>query len=138
MKFETSSETYAGTRENMLFINRTVDSDLKKFFLSKNYGKDVEVWGFLPIIMPQSVYDNGFFNEIKKYKAKKKDVEFRLHIDFDKFVKASNQEALEMVMLKLIESIDIAQREFTKIKDFDFERFKSELTEFVKEKGWIN
>ena len=138
MKFETSSETYAGTDENITHYFKTAMPILVDFFLSKNYGKDVEVWGFLPIIMPQSVYDNGFFHEIKKYKPKQKDVEFRLHIDFDKFVKATNKEALEMVMLKLIESIDIAQREFTKIKDFDFERFKSELTEFVKEKGWIN
>jgi len=138
MELWLTSEAYAGTRENMLFVNRTIDADLKEFFLSKNYGEDVEIWGYISVIMPQSVYDNGFFHEIKKYRPKTKEVELRLHIDFDKFVKASNQEALEMVMLKLIESIDIAQREFTKIKDFDFERFKSELAEFVKEKGWIN
>lgn len=137
MKFLISSEVYKEVGEKVRRVfHLSMEKLIKENFLNKSYGGGIETWGYIPIVMPADLLPQQFFQEIKKYRKNKKEVEFRLKIDYDKFLTAGEREVSKMIAESMLRSVDIAEAEFG-IKDFDFASFRNDLKSYFKEKGWI-
>lgn len=136
MKFYISAEVYKTVDRQLLSAQNPIEQKMKSSFKDKNYGKGVEYWGYISIVNPPKFYDAGFLIEIKKYSKKKKEVEFRLRIDYDRMLKADEKEAFRLVCNSILRSVDIAENEL-KINDFDFQSFRTDLQTLFRKEGWI-
>lgn len=136
MKFFATSETYKTVSEKIRMARNIIEGKIKLFVKNKNYGESIIDWGYITICDVPEIYEAGFFKEIKKYSNKKKEVEFRLRIDYDKMLKANEKETFRLICESILRSIDIAESEL-KIKDFDFSSFRNDLTHLFRKENWI-
>lgn len=136
MKFFATSEAYKTVSSKLMTAQNVIEKKIISLINEKNYGNDVTFWGYISISNPSKLYDAGFFKEIKKYSKKKKEVECRLRIDYDKMIKADEKEALRLVCESILRSVDIAEKEL-KIKNFDFTVFRDDLLTLFRREHWI-
>jgi predicted transcriptional regulator len=135
MKIFITGEVHASIIEkfrNALLKIREVINKIN----NKSYGGGIKNWGYISIINPESFYQEGFLNERKHYAKKKKDLDMRLKIDYQKVLNASEIEMFNLISNSILSSVDIAEHEL-KISDFNFNAFRTDLTNLFKVEGWI-
>ncbi|HBW36736.1 Imm44 family immunity protein [Desulfosporosinus sp. BICA1-9] len=107
-------------------IRKDIEENLK--VLKDNYyGSEVTIIGIIPIIVKLTLELEaaGFFKERQQFNAKKKEADFRLRIDLDKFVNSSSQIRKMMVVKNIIESIRLLKRKAK--KDFHGEKLENDI-----------
>jgi hypothetical protein len=120
-----------GDVPDFAFINarKTIESVLNKCAEEKNYGEGLKEWAFIAIIL-KSGFDE-YYPEIKKYRPKKKEVEFRLKISFEEFLKGDSKIQLKLFAESVLRSLDLMRE--MKIKDFDLEKFTKDVTQCLSQ-----
>ena len=108
-----------------------------KVLETNDYGTEVESIGIIPIIVNLSpdLEDAGFFKERKLFSKKKKDADYRLRIDYAKFVNADREIKKLLILKNVITCIRLLSEKAT--KDFDAKRLENDifmLFEVAKEK----
>lgn len=137
MEIWTSAETYKNVTHEKILILKDIEKKLNSYISNKNYGKGINLWYYLVISLPDGLLAPEFFQEIKKYRKIKKEVEFRLKIDNKQLVESDDAGTRKLICKSILRSIDIAKKEF-KIKDFDFDFFESDIQKCFKNEKWIN
>ncbi|MFH1932546.1 MAG: Imm44 family immunity protein [Pseudomonadota bacterium] len=102
-----------------------IEAVLNQYVEGENYGEGLKEWGFIAIIL-KSGFDE-YYPEIKRYRKKKREVEFRLKINYKKFLKGNAETHLKLMAESVLRSFDL-MREMN-IKDFDLERLTSDVTQ---------
>ena len=106
---------------------------LKTFFKNKSYGKGIEAL-YIGIIAVHPKFD--FFSIIrKKYTKSKKQLQYNIKLDYEKFKNSNKQEILEMLINDILNSLTIIDE--LKIKDFDLAAFKHDLNKFFSNKAYL-
>ena len=137
MKFWSSGETYGDEIDYMFHKTRLKqDIELNEYLKDKTYGEELDKWNIIYIIIPKFMLDQGFFKEIKKFRKKDADVEFRLQIDYEKYKKANEKQAMKLLYETLLKSIEIAKEEFD-IFDFNLDDFKADIQKAGQLNGWL-
>lgn len=126
MRLWLSSEVDAEVDEKDRIVSNRISSFVNPNLVDKNYGSGVVVWGHINIIMKKGVLPDNFFQEIKKYHLRNKQIEFRLKIDHQKFLVADDKTAAQLICQSILRSVEIARKEF-KIPDFDLDSFEVDL-----------
>jgi hypothetical protein len=132
-------------------IIHSLSGDLNFFFKNKDYGNDVK--SYTIGVHCQNV-PPGFekFSKLPKpsYTKRKKIInpdgipftledsfEHSIKLDFETFKNASEIEAKKYLAQEIINSLDVIETMKSKIKDFDFLTFKTDLENYFKEKNLI-
>jgi hypothetical protein len=123
MNIFLSGETDKEVSEDFNEIRKEIESKLMNL-RDKNYGSELQSIGIIPIIvnLPQEYEEAGFFKERKLFKRKEKDADYRLRINFEKFV-SGDTNARRLLLTKNI--IDSIRSLGTKAKK-DFDSFSLE------------
>ena len=118
MEIFLSGETDIEVHGAFSDVRKEIESKLINL-KDKNYGSELQSIGIIPIIVNlSSEYEEaGFFEERMLFKRKQKDADYRLRIDFEKFV-SSDYNTRRLLLVKNI--IDSIRSLGTKAKkDFD-------------------
>jgi hypothetical protein len=97
-----------------------IGKQVKNLLLENDYGDAVKEVAIIPTIFSEGTYKVLAYKERKIYSPKKKEAEFRLKIDFEKFVRGNDAEKKKMILDNFIESITILSEKVR--KDFDGKR----------------
>jgi len=136
MNFFITSEAFETVGQKMRDVYIQINPKINALIKEKNYGLGVSEWGHICISCPPEVYESGFFKEIKKYSKKVTDVELRLRIDYEEMLKADKKSVFSLICASILRGVDIAEHEL-KVKNFEFESFRNDLTNLFKEEGWL-
>jgi hypothetical protein len=132
--------------DNKADIIQCLSDDLKKYFENKWYGSDIKSY-FIGVVCVSPQFDQFFKEKKPKYTKGKKVIapdgipftlednfEYSIKIDFEFFKNAGEEEAKKILAKELLASLTIVEQVKTKIKNFDLEAFKSDLTDYFQER----
>jgi len=120
---------------------------LKSFFVRKGYGIDIEHF-FIGVICikDRPGYEDWFKVRKPRYKAIQKTKQFDgqikeshgvysydIKLDFEQFVTSSDAASQQLLISEILKSLTHLDNLPKKIKDFDKEQFKHDLSSFLKE-----
>jgi hypothetical protein len=96
-----------------------------KILNDKNYGTALVDIGIIPIIMSQELLDAGFFKERRLLKRKEKSADYRLKIDYEKFMNGDDETRRLLIIQNIIDSIRDLGRKLK--KDFDAQSLENDI-----------
>ncbi len=111
---------------------KEVESLLNDALDLSNYGSSLQSIDFIPIALKPS---NKVHEEERHYSLRKKKLSLHLKMDFEKVTHASPEGFLPLIAQFFLEAIDEAPRH--QIKNFDWPRFKKDVTELFEAEGWL-
>ncbi|AWM13819.1 hypothetical protein DI487_08045 [Flavobacterium sediminis] len=147
MKIGTSVNTSIGV-EDKTYIIHDLFRELSFFLNNKTYGKDLNEI-ILGIICVSSEFEKFYPNKKPKYTDFKEYVTdgikvvedklftYTLKYDYEDLKELSEQENKELLANKILESLDNLDQLPKKIKDFDKEKFKTDLKQFFIDKELV-
>lgn len=148
MKFNISLRVDNNANNKIILINEFIDS-LEKYFATKGYGSDVE---YILIGLTCVYVNEGFEHLYKVYPLKyvdfkilknkftgesielKKQIHYSVKLnndEYEEFVNGSDEESKKILYKLLFDSLSNFDALPKKIKDFDKERFKTDLESFL-------
>lgn len=154
MEFAITKELDIKSYEKSTLIQEVSD-DLGSYLKNRNYGDDIEVFliGFVGVKTKPGYED--WYKERKPryvdYKQSKnrltglvmetiKEYSYDIKFDnelYDKFVNSSDEDSKKLLVEKILESFEHLDKLPKKVKDFDKEKFKTDVEEFFREQGLV-
>lgn len=123
-----------------------LSDEMKSHFNDKNYGNDIKSYT-IGVICVSPQFDFFYKEKKPKYTKGKKVIspdgilftlednfEYNIKLDFEEFQNSSEEERKKIIAREILSSIDIINT-IKKIKDFDTEKFKSDLEVYFKQEG---
>lgn len=102
MKLWMSAETQSNVADDLRVLRNEIVDKINQEIINKDY--DIGVSGWDVIIILQS---DGGLGERTKYNKKKREMDFRLRLNFDEYAKAERSERLRMIFFLIEKSLDI-------------------------------
>ena len=135
------------TQEQNFWIN-DLSTELKSYFENRNYGEDLkELYFGLITVKPE--FDQFFKKKRPRYRPGKRKsyvdgieinsnncVEIDCKIEFDKVSHLEKKELIEKVCEEILIESDCLTR-LSKLKNFDFKTYKSDLETYLLDKKYI-
>lgn len=116
--------------KSKLSVLDSLDQKAKVFFKKKEYGTGIQSLVITFTCVAPSF--DFFFKPLKKYLKTKKLLEYGIKFNYDNFTNATEKETKEMIAKEVLNSLSII-KEF-KIKDFDLDKFRSDIVLFFNQK----
>ena len=146
MDFGITRETSLEGHKHKLIAELT--DELKLFFSDKEYGEGIKYYT-IGLICVKPEFE--FFYKIRKQRYRKTEIikldektitltntfGYDIKMDYATYINASDKEGLQLFASKIMESLSYLEKLPKHVKDFDKERFKSDLEGFFKEKGLV-
>jgi len=102
-----------------------IESELNKALKDKNYGSAIENIGIIPVIITQELLNAGFFKERRLFKRKEKSADYRLRINYEKFMSGNDVTRRLLIIKNIIVSIRDLGRKAK--KDFDAQSLENDI-----------
>lgn len=147
MKLALAQYTSVEIVNQSSFITPFSDN-LKTHFKDKHYGNDlIEIVigvicvspGFEPFFKPkrpQYIKDKKTFKTDGFSYDVEKSLGYDIKLDFEKLKNGTELERMQQLAFEIISSLSIFDKMKTKIKDFNFEKFKVDLEAYFKDAGF--
>ena len=129
MKLWVSAETQADVGKKLTLARGKIKNKINEKIENVSYDIPLDGWDVIIILR-----DDSRMKDIIKYSKKKKDMDFRICIDYPSFVKASSLEAERLHFKALQRSLEILKEKF--IKERDIHKLISDVYKVGKENNW--
>ncbi|MCG8612680.1 MAG: Imm44 family immunity protein [Pseudomonadales bacterium] len=103
MKLWIGSEYEEDIGDQLREARNFVEEDINKTIEDKTYEIELDDWDCIAIIMN----DDPFHDEVIKYSKKKRDMDFRLKINFDEFRSADSLGRQKLIYQMLLRSLNL-------------------------------
>ena len=130
MKIWISAETQAEVGEKLRLARVKIKNAVNQKIESKNY--EIPLDGCDLIIV---LREDNKMNEVIKYSSKKREMDFRLKIDYSKFLEANEIEAEKLHFEALLRSLNILKEKW--IKESGLDELILDVKEIGKENNWL-
>ena len=130
---------------------------LEEHFLTLNYGPDVEeIVIAYTIIKTKPGYEEWYKPKRPKYteyggwitfgpggpkdRERRKEfwIDYRIDGDlYDAFIEADEEQAICILACEILNSLELLDKLPKRLKQFDKERFKSDVSDYFQQQGWI-
>ena len=101
-----SGEVMQEVAEPYRDARKEVEGRLNKCLEARNFGDSVETVSFVAILRPDG---DTKYPEVRKYHRRTRDVELRISIDFDRFLKAGREDQAGMVAEAFLRGVSALQ-----------------------------
>jgi len=125
IKFWMSGEIQSEVGDCYRQAQNTIEAVLNQCVGVRNYGEGLKEWAYIAIILKPDI--DKYYPEVKRYRKKKREVEFRLKINYKKFLKGNAETHLRLVAESVLRSFSL-MREMN-IKKFDLERLTKDVNQ---------
>ncbi len=124
MEIWIGGEIESSIEEKFRLARCELESNLSEFLKSKRYELELDSFDCIAIIR-----NDAEFNEIHKYSAKKREMDFRLTIDYESFLLASHEQCKFHIFQMLLRAIDILASN-NQVNTNEIQCVKSDFVEF--------
>jgi hypothetical protein len=129
----TSGEVQVDVADSFRLARKEVDTLVNETVKGVDYGDGLEEWALIFIIRAE---DHSDYDEVKKYRKKTREFEFRLKIPHGAFkiADATGQRRL------IAESVrrSIAEMDKLRASNVDIERLRKDVVAALVAKGWLD
>lgn len=132
MQVWTAAEAMLDIAEPFRSARKVVEKVLNTSLGSEDYGTGVMKWALIYIIMDE---DDPNYPEVRRYRKRTHEVEFRLKVDHQAFKEGDVFAQRKLLAAAVLRSIDLSGQ--LKITDFDAERFKADVVQALKKNNWV-
>ena len=129
MKLWISSETQSDVFDDFRKASLKVEDCINEVIVDKTYGLALDGWDCIAILR-----NDDDFEELVQYSPKKKEMDFRLRIDYESFKSGNDLEREQLVFGMLIRSLKLLN-----VKGLDgdgMESLESDVKSVGAAKGW--
>lgn len=133
MKIWTSSETSSGLGKGPGSILLDIENSFNSELSDKNYGSGIIEFTYIAIILGKEF---DIYDEIKKFHKKKKELEFRLKVNYSDFRNASEEEKYNLLFLSILLAIDESKK--FNISSYDQASLRSDFVELGVRYKWTS
>jgi len=147
MDFSLTQESNLEGDKNIQFIE--LSNNLKDYFSNKNYGTELNLF-LIGVICVKPEFESFFKVRKPRYKAvdriKLLDGNvteltgvygYDIKLNFEEFVSATETESKKILAQEILNSLSNLDKLPKKVKDFDKERFKSDMEQFFKSENLL-
>ena len=96
------------------------------------YGSGIKSFSFMPIAARPT---NIIHEEVIKYSSDKKEMYVALKLDYEAVSSSNELTFLQLLANLFLRAIDEAPQQI--VQDFDWPRFRRDVTELFEEEGWL-
>lgn len=107
--------------------------EISRYMRDKEYSKLVDTIGIVPIVAPKELIEVGKWKEERKCDLKFKLVFVSKQISFDEYINADIRRKKELMIKNILDSV----KSIHKKSKLDFERFKTDLMEFINKNNLL-
>ncbi len=125
MKFWMSGEVQSDVGDVHRESRKIIETAVNKGISEKSYGSGLKLWAYLAVILDSKT--DPYYPEVKKYSKRKKEVEFRLKIDHQKFLKGGPETHLRLLSESVLRSLELMRE--MRIKDLDLDKLTADVTQ---------
>lgn len=100
-----------------------------KVLIDRSYGSEVTNIGIIPVIVRPSAIAAGFWKERRLFQRKQNSADYRLRIDFIKFLNSDNKTRRLLIIKNIIDSIRDLGRKAK--KDFDAKSLEKDILDIL-------
>ena len=141
------------SKNKAFFVDDFSDRYLKEQFLSINYGQDVEeITIAIALIGHEDLYkprrpkytEYGGWITFGPGGPKDREIKKQFFIDvrfdgdlYDAFIEADEKQAKGILAREILHSLELLDKLPKRLKQFDKERFKSDVSDYFQRQGWI-
>lgn len=97
-----------------------------------DYGTSITSFNFIPMALRP---ENRIHEDEIRYSSRKKEINIHLKLDYQQVINAGVEGFLPLVGQLLLRGIDEAAQK--RIKDFDWARFRQDVTDLLAGHGWL-
>lgn len=116
-------------------IHRSTVRPLEEFLAKEDYGPGLRSLGVIPMIFRPDI---KLYNERTLYRAKKGEADYRLKIDYDKYVHTDEVGKRSLIIKNLLQAIRMIAVKAKKNKvEFDAERLEKDIRKFLDYKDEV-
>jgi hypothetical protein len=119
-----------GIFDKFLSSANNVEAIMKNYLVDKSYELGFTSLDIIPIIR-----DDDVLTERKLYSHKKKDMDFRLKIDYNLFKKSSTLECESLIFKLFLRAIDILKTK--KLNNDELDRLKIDIENIGRLNNWL-
>ncbi len=130
MKLWVGGEISAEVADSFRLARGTVEKAINEVIGNKSYDVDLNAWDCIAILR-----DDDAFKEIVKYSPKKKEVEFRLKISFERFRTASGIQREALIFEMLVRSLDVMKEKGVKVQGLEV--LIEDVITLGSTRGWL-
>lgn len=130
MKLWIGGEVCAEVADSFRYARIIVEKAVNEAISEKNYAVNFNSWDCIAILR-----DDKAFKEITKYSLKKKEMDFRLQIDFDKFRSVSDVRREALIFEMLLRSLALLKEKKGIGEEID--RLAADVKIVAIEHGWL-
>ena len=149
MDFGIAQEISIGINNHKQGLIQGLINELELFFSNKDYGEGIKHYTICLICVKPEF---ELFHKVRKQRYRKTETiktldektitltntfGYDIKMDYATYINASDKEGLQLFASKIMESLFYLEKLPKHVKDFDKERFKSDLEGFFKEKGLV-
>jgi hypothetical protein len=102
-----------------------MEAELNNALIDKNYGSAIEDIGIIPVLITPELLNAGFFKERRLFKRKEKSADYRLRINYEKFLNGNDVTRRLLIIKNIIVSIRDLGRKAK--KDFDAQSLENDI-----------
>lgn len=126
MKLWIGGEIEADVVDSFCLARMDVEERVNDMIVNKDYGLSLKGWDCIAIVR-----NDAAFEEIAKYSPKKRDMDFRLIIDYGEFKAADERKQRAMICSMLLRSLSLLQSKAVGVDDL-----RSDVMKVVEDQGW--
>lgn len=130
MKLWVGGEISAEVADSFRLARETVEKAINEVIANKSYDVELNAWDCIAILR-----DDDAFKEIVKYSPKKKEVDFRLKISFEKFRAASGIQRETLIFEMLVRSLELMKEKG--VKGQGLEGLIEDVRTVGSTRGWL-
>ena len=113
----------------ILAIHHNTEKPLEEFLKDKDYGTGLKSLYLIPMIFRPDI---KLYNERMLYRAKKGEADYRLKIDYDKYIHADEAGKRSLIIKNLLLAIRLIAIKAKKNKmEFDSEKMEKDIRDFL-------
>jgi|SRR5882724_9637975 len=111
-------------------IRRRAIKPLEEYLADRDYGSDLKTLYVIPMTFRPDI---ELYNERKLFRPGKKDADYRLKIDYDDFVNASEEGKEKLILQNIIQCVRLVGDKMKKKRlEFDAQKMEREIRDFVQ------
>jgi len=121
-----SGEIDSGAYDSFSQISNEIEARIKNLE-SNEYGTEIDSLGIIPIIvnLTPDLENAGFFKERMLFSHKKKEADYRLRIDYNRFINSDNRMKKLLIIKNIIDSIRLLGKKAK--KDFNAKKLEDDI-----------
>jgi hypothetical protein len=104
---------------------KPIEGHINECVGERDYGEGLKLWAYIAVILNEET--DSYYPEIKRYRKREKEVEFRLKINHKEFLEGDSNTHIRLLAQSVLRSLELMKG--MHIKDFDLDSLITDVNQ---------